>query len=50
MAMLSVSVTAMLVKMMVNPLGMLGRIQIIKWNWMKFQNFEDKKKYRDGGN
>ena len=32
MAMLSVSVMVMLVKVMMNPLALLGRIQIVNWN------------------
>ena len=43
MAMLGASVMVMLVKVMMNPLALLGRSQIVNWNWKKFQNFEDKK-------
>lgn len=32
MAMLSVSVMVMLVKVMMNPFALLGRIQIVNWN------------------
>lgn len=37
-----ISVRTVLVKKM-DVLCMLGRIPIINWNWMKFQNSEDNK-------